>query len=320
MPNLNVAVLAPLGYSEGLGKKGTSTDITFYNLKRDQTTVTFMEPSKYPERLSSLIFALSSAKEVLLVPSEFNSQFGEEVVALDALGKQKGYLALGESSPRGKVLAAVKGTVVEGYEVVSDDKNLLRERLLADAMRLNVSSGDGSRGTVVVDHAFNVKGVGTVALGFVASGQLRVHDELKLLPAQKSAQVRSIQKHDDDFDSASEGERVGLALKNVDVADLERGTVLTADSSLKVTDSWEAEAQLAKYWVTPLKEGMVVHLGHWMQFVSARITSINTNGDPKRPGLAIKSEKPLVYHAGDKAVLTYLEGGKLRVAGTFALP
>jgi selenocysteine-specific translation elongation factor len=319
MPNLNVAVLAPQGYSEGLGKKGTSTDITFYNLKRDQTTVTFMEPSKYPERLSSLFFALSTAKKVLLAPSEFNSQFGEEVVALDALGKRDGCLVLGGSLPREKVLAAVKGTVVEGYEVVSDDKNALRERLLADAPRSSASWGNGSGGTVVVDHAFNVKGVGTVALGFVASGQLKVHDELKALPAQKSAQVRSIQKHDDDFDSASEGERVGLALKNIEVEDLERGTVLAVNGSLNVADSWEAEAELAKYWATPLKEGMVVHLSHWMQFVSARITSITPNSDPKKPRLTIKSEKPLVYPAGDRAVLTYLEGGKLRVAGTFSL-
>lgn len=319
MPNLNVAVLAPLGYSEGMGKKGTSTDITFYNLKRDQTTVTFMEPTKYPERLSSLFFALSSAKKVLLVPVEFNSQFGEEVVALDALGMKEGYLVLGESLQKDKILAAVKGTVVEGYEVVKDDRNMLRERLLADAGSANGSSQNDSHGTVVVDHAFNVKGVGAVALGFVASGQLRIHDDLRSLPAQKNAQVRSIQKHDDDFDCASEGDRVGLALKNIEVTELERGTVLTGNGSLQVADSWESEAQLARYWGIPLKEGMVIHLGHWMQFVPARITSIESNGDPKRPKLAIKSEKALVYPSGDKAVLAYLEGGKLRVVGTFSL-
>jgi selenocysteine-specific translation elongation factor len=320
MPNLNVAVLAPLGYSEGLGKKGTSTDITFYNLKRDQTTVTFMEPSKYPERLSPLIHVLASARLVLLAPTEFDSQFGEEVVALDALGKRDGYLVLGASLPRARVLAAVKGTVVEGYEVIGDDRNALRERLLVDAARLGSTSSNALGGTVVVDHAFNVKGVGTVALGFVASGQIRVHDELKSLPSQKAAQLRSIQKHDDDFDTATEGERVGLALKGIEVEDLERGTVLADNAPLKVADSWDAEAQLAKYWTMPLKEGMVVHLGHWMQFVSARIASVADSGDPKRPKLAIRSEKPLVYPSGDRAVLTYLEGGKLRVAGTLALP
>lgn len=319
MPNLNVAVLAPPGYSEGMGKKGTSTDITFYNLKRDQTTVTFMEPTKYPERLSSLFFTLSSARKVLLVPIELNSQFGEEVVALDALGLKEGYLVLGASLPKDRILAAMKGTVVEGYEVVRDDRNALRERLLADADGANGDSKNDSHGTVVVDHAFNVKGVGVVALGFVASGQLRVHDELTSLPTQKRAHVRSIQKHDDDFDFASEGERVGLALKNIEVTDLERGTVLTGNGALQVADTWEAEAQLARYWGIPLKEGMVVHLGHWMQFVPARITAIEPNGDSKRPKLTIKSEKPLIYPSGDRAVLAYLEGGKLRVAGTFSL-
>jgi selenocysteine-specific translation elongation factor len=44
MANLNVAVLGQLGYSESLGKKGTSTDITFYNLKKGDATVTFIEP------------------------------------------------------------------------------------------------------------------------------------------------------------------------------------------------------------------------------------------------------------------------------------
>lgn len=318
MPNLTVAVLAPAGYSEGMGKRGTSTDITFYNLKRGQTTVTFLEPSKYPERFSSLFYALSSARKVLLVPGELNSQFGEEVVALDALGMREGYLVIGEALPRDKILAAVKGTVVEGYEVVKDDRNALRERLLAEAEAATGGAADESGGTVVVDHAFNVKGVGAVALGFIASGLLKVHDELQSLPIQKHAQVRSIQKHDDDFDCASAGERVGLALKNIDVADLERGTVLTGNSSLRIADSWEADAELVRYWTTPLREGMVVHLGHWMQFVPARITSINTNSDSRRPRLTIKSEKPLVYPSGDRAFIAYLEGAKLRVVGTFS--
>jgi selenocysteine-specific translation elongation factor len=315
---MNVAVLAPSGYSEGMGKKGTSTDITFYNLKRGKTTVTFIEPTKYPERFSSLFYALSSARKALLVPSEFNSQFGEEVVALDSMGLKEGCLVMGESSPKEKILAAVKGTIVEGYDVIKDDRNALRERLLAEADGANSGSGCGNGGTVVVDHAFNVKGVGAVALGFVASGLLRVHDDLKSLPANKHAQVRSIQKHDDDFDCASEGERVGLALKNLDITDLERGTVLTGNGTLQVADSWEGEAQLAKYWTAPLKEGMVVHLGHWMQFVPARITSIESNGDQKRPRLSIKAEKPLVYPSGGKAIISYLEAGKLRVVGTFS--
>lgn len=56
MPNLNVAVIGPEGYAKDLGKKGTVSDITFYNLKKDDITVTIIEPTRYPEKLSSLFF------------------------------------------------------------------------------------------------------------------------------------------------------------------------------------------------------------------------------------------------------------------------
>ena len=36
---------------------------------------------------------------------------------------------------------------------------------------------------------------------------------LNVFQAGKSAQVRSIQKHDDEFDVAGEGDRVGLGVK-----------------------------------------------------------------------------------------------------------
>ncbi|MHC1631523.1 MAG: hypothetical protein ACXQT4_04425 [Methanotrichaceae archaeon] len=45
MANLNVVVLGLQGYAKHLGKIGTSTDITFYNLKRGENTVTFIEPA-----------------------------------------------------------------------------------------------------------------------------------------------------------------------------------------------------------------------------------------------------------------------------------
>jgi len=36
--------------------------------------------------------------------------------------------------------------------------------------------------------------------------------------------------------------------------------------------------------------------------------------------LKLSLEKELVYLEGDRAVVTYLDGGKLRVAGTIELP
>jgi hypothetical protein len=44
MGNITVAVLGTLGYAGNLAKKGTSTDITLYDVKKGEATVTFIEP------------------------------------------------------------------------------------------------------------------------------------------------------------------------------------------------------------------------------------------------------------------------------------
>jgi selenocysteine-specific translation elongation factor len=173
---------------------------------------------------------------------------------------------------------------------------------------------------VPVDHSFNVKGVGAVVLGIVADGMIKKHDIMTVLPNNKTAQIRSIQKHDDEFETATTGDRVGLALKNIDVADLERGTVLTTDTNIKSSKNISSQANLLKFWQIPLKEGMILHLGHWMQFIPAKIETINPHPDSRKPQVTLSLEKELAHLPGDNAVITYLEGGKLRVAGTISLP
>jgi selenocysteine-specific translation elongation factor len=322
MANINIVVLGAAGYSEGLGKKGTSTDITFYNLKRGESTVTFIEPSKYPERLAPLFYAVSTARKAILVVDEINPTFGELVVMLHCAGVENGFLVLRNYLPKEKVLPLIKGTVVENYAVVADDRTALREKLLeeADGQSSSEPPPGGEKGIVLTDHSFNVKGVGVVVLGSVEKGSIRVHEDLKVLPSGKTAAVRSIQKHDDDFDWAGEGDRVGLALKNIDLEDIERGTVFTNDESVKLSISMECKANIIRYWQAPIKEGMVLHLGHWMQFLPAKVESVTDEGDWRRPTLRLKFEKALVSQPDGRAVLAYLEGGKLRVMGTAVLP
>jgi selenocysteine-specific translation elongation factor len=318
MGNLMVAVLGVQGYSSALAKKGTSTDITLYNLKKGEDTVTLVEPSRYPERLAPLFFAASEATKAVVVVDELNATLGESLVMLQCCGVSSGYFILRNYLPKEKIEPIIKGTILEKFEFLQDDANALREKLLNDAAQQK--SAPATFGTVPVDHAFNVKGVGVVVLGVVVNGTVAKHANMNVLPGNKTAQVRSIQKHDDEFDSAVEGDRVGLAMKNVDVEDVDRGTVLTTDPQIKTSKVLKAHASLVKYWQTPIKEGMVIHIGHWMQVLNSKVEAVTDEGDWRKPTVTIALEKDLVYRPGDKAVLMYLEGGKLRVAGTVDLP
>lgn len=318
MANLNVAILGSLDYAKDLGKKGTASDLTFYNLKKGEDTVTIIEPTRYPERIAPLFYAVSMAKLAILIVDQITPAFGECVIMLDCAGIKNGFAILRNYLSRDQIAPLIKGTVVEGYEFVEDDKNAIRERLLDEAAKM-VAPCDSKTGTMPVDHFFNVRGIGTVVLGSVAEGALRKHDEMRVLPGDKIAQVRSIQKHDADFDCAGVGDRTGIALKGVEIDDLDRGTILTNDPSIKSISSLSAKAEIVKYWPSPLKEGMVLHIGHWMQFVPARVEGVKAEGDWHRPELTLKLDKTLIYKPGARAVLTYPEGGKLRVLGTIEL-
>lgn len=313
MGNLNTAVIGEKGYGSNIGKKGTSTDITFYNLKRGHDTVTIVEPSRYPDKFSSLFFALSEADVVILVVNEIDAAFGEVVLTADALGKRSGIIILKNYHTEDEIRPFLEGTVTAGYKINGDDTIKLRETLVEMAAKKGQNAQvDNGEGYVPIDHFFNVKGVGTVILGTVMSGIIRKHDDLRAYPTEKKAHVRSIQKHDDDFDEAAAGDRVGLALKNITTDELDRGYVL---SSADLNVLWDLEVILSpnRFWKRPIEAGNVLHIGHWMQFVPARVESSNREGANYR--LSLKLEKPLIVPEHPSLLVSHLDAGKLRVIG-----
>jgi len=322
MGNLTVAVLGSAGYAGNLGKKGTSTDITFYNLKKDEATITFIEPSRYPERLAPLFYAVSLATKAVIAVDEINATLGECLVMLQVVGIQSGYFVLRNYISKEKILQLIKDTSLENFEIINDDPIQLREQLLTEATKLKnpeLAPGQQPFGIVPVDHAFNVKGIGAVVLGVVASGFIQKHATLNVIPAGKTTQVRSIQKHDEEADLSGEGDRVGLALKGIDIENLDRGTILTNDPTVKTSSTINGAVQLIKYWPSPLKQGMVIHIGHWTQFLAAKIETVTDETDFRKTTITLTLDKPLAYRTGDKAILMYLEGTKLRIAGSITL-
>ncbi|HJJ95255.1 MAG TPA: EF-Tu/IF-2/RF-3 family GTPase [Methanocorpusculum sp.] len=320
MPNLTVAVLAPNGYARDLGKKGTSTDITFYNLKKGHDTVTFLEPTRYPDRLAPLFYVVSMAHEAIVVISDITPMLAEWILMLDCAGVKEGTIILKNYIQPEQIAPLIKGTVLESYAITEENFITLTADYLAKAAkRPEADPKDGYVGTVPVDHHFNVKGVGTVILGCVADGWIKKHDKMRVEPTTKTCQIRSVQKHDDDFESAIAGDRVGCALKDIEADDLDRGYVLTTDPKVIHKTELTCKAKLVKYWPAEIKEQMVISLGHWMQFLSARITGVDNGADWHNPTLTIELETPIVFKPGDTAVIHYLDGGKLRIVGTLSL-
>ena len=316
MPSLNASIIGSPGYSKYLGKKSSETDVTFYDLKKGETVITMVEPSRYPEKIQSLYYSAAFGDHAILVAEKLDQYFGESLLMINACGVKYGTIVLRNYITEDQLQVFTGGTVLQGYTVMEDDSNKLKDRLLVLAERPRQSQV--GLGTLSVESAFNVRGIGTVALATVKSGTIKKHDQLRTLPGGKVAEVRSIQKHDEDFETAEVGDHVGVALKGVEAADIDRGTVLTGDA-LKQTTTVTAKAEIIPYFQAQLHEGSTLHLGHWLQLNHARITHIDDKGD-KKPEIAITLEKPLIHPVGARAVLVYLDGGRLRVAGTIPLP
>ena len=320
MGNLNVLVAGSKNYAADVGKKGTVTDMTFYELKKGTDSLTLIEPSKYPEKLSSLFYSVAMSEYAILVVEQIDSFLGETIVMIDSLGIDKGWIVLRNYIQMEQLKPLIAGTCLEGYEPLEDDPIKTREMLLALATSTVKTAGDGTCGSCPVDSHFNVRGVGTVVLGSVIDGYFKKHDKMKVLPINREVVLKSIQKHDIDADDGIKGDHVGLALRGIESDELDRGYVVTTDPSIKLTRKISGKADIIKFWRNPVKEGMVLHVGHWMQMVPCRVTSSSDDGDFHSPNLDLELDSDIIHKPGDKAMLMYLEGGKLRVVGSIVLP
>ncbi|QLH78100.1 GTP-binding protein [Halosimplex rubrum] len=117
-----------------------------------------------------------------------------------------------------------------------------------------------------VDRSYKVTGVGAVASGTIRSGRVEAGDDLLLGPMQdggfREVEVRSIEMHYHRVDRAKAGRIVGIALKGVREADVERGMVLLPrDADPDPVREFEAEVMVLNH-PTRIGEGYepVVHL------------------------------------------------------------
>lgn len=318
--NLNIAVLGAKDFAGKVGKKGTVTDMTFYDYKVGTDSFTLIEPSKYPEKLSSLFYSVAMSEYVILVVDKIDSFLGETIVMVDSLGIENGIIILQNYIQPEQLKPLLAGTCLESYQYHDDDPFKLREELIELAKNHSKGPGEGTAGSCPIDSHFNVKGVGTVVLGSVIDGYFRKHDKMTVFPIKREVILKSIQKHDLDADDGVKGDHVGLALRGIESDELDRGYVVTTDPSVKMTRTVSGKANLIKYWPSPLKDGMVLHVGHWMQMVPCRITSVDNGSDFHQPTISFDLESDIIHKPGDTATLMYLEGGKLRVVGSIPLP
>lgn len=78
---------------------------------------------------------------------------------------------------------------------------------------------------IPLQSVLSIAGVGTVPVGRVETGVLKVGDVVVFLPANKSGEVKSIEMHHTRLEKAIPGDNIGFNVKGLGKADIRRGDV-----------------------------------------------------------------------------------------------
>jgi selenocysteine-specific translation elongation factor len=324
--SFNFVLLGDTTIANELGKKGTSSDITIYDRKTNDKIISFCFANTYPEKLQPLLQSIAMSNYVIINISKLDSFLGEQLIAVDIFGIKNGFILYGYEIDVEKVKNIIKNTGLSSFQILDSLeqlKNSITEmeskpetdtetdtETEIDPNDKGKESFQPSEACIVVDHVFDVKGVGTVVLGTVKQGEIKTYDELVLSPSNKPVVIKSIQMHDDPVNTSKKNSRVGLAIKGASAKDMSRGDVITSPGFAKIAT---ADFQL-KYIKNPYFKEEISETQNYMMSVGLQIRTVKIKVMPNSI-LLISFEKPLAFVKNDLCILFKPDSKSMRIMG-----
>lgn len=264
-----------------LGKGDSEGSIVFHARKIDNDMIVGLSPRSIEEKFYSAAEALLISNQVVLSTAVIDKLFGEILVACSLLDK---HIIITTENKIDNFLTNIK---------LSNHEFSTKDELIPKILSYKQREEGGVR--IDIDHAFHVKGVGSVILGIVTKGKIKVHDEL-YHNSGKLVSVRSIQSQDIDIQEAEQGTRVGLALKGIEHDEIEKGDLLTKQKITK-TDEIKAKITTSKISKEEIKTGSKYLFVLNFSYTNATVVEINNDN------INLKLERPIALEKGDKFLL-----------------
>lgn len=322
MNSFNFVLLGDTTIANELGKKGTSSDITIYDRKTNEKIISYCFPNTYPEKLQPLLQSIAMSNYAIINISKLDSFLGEQLIAVDIFGIKEGFIIYGYEIDVEKVRNIVKNTSLSSFQILDSLEQLknsiaeMESKTESDTdteTNLNDKEDESlqpSKACIVVDHVFDVKGVGTVVLGTVKQGEIKTYDELVLSPSNKIVVIKSIQMHDDPVNISKQNSRVGLAIKGASAKDISRGDVITTPGLAKIA---VADFQL-EFIKNPYFKEEISETQNYMMSVGLQIRTVKIKVMSDSI-LSISFEKPLAFVKKDLCILFKPDSKSMRIMG-----
>jgi selenocysteine-specific translation elongation factor len=217
------------------------------------------------------------------------------------LGKNDGIISHSYEVDENRLNSMIKGTVLNNYKRV-DSPNIKQE-----LTKFSPISNNGDT-QIVIDHCFDVKGVGTVVLGKVLQGTVNQYDKLKHLPSRTEVMIKSIQMHDDDIKLANCPARVGLSLKGIKPDEVGRGDIITSDESLLVKSEIEIDFKQSPFYKGEISVNQMCLISVGLQIKAAKFSSVSP--------VKLTLEKPIICKKNDICLFIKPESTTVRIIGS----
>ena len=154
---------------------------------------------------------------------------------------------------------------------------------------------------IPIQDVYSITGVGTVPVGRVETGVLRANQKVMVMPSGVTGEVKSIETHHTQMESAEAGDNIGFNLRGVDKKSIKRGDVIgPVDNPPNAAKEFEAQIIIIHH-PTAMAPGYTPVLHAHTAQVAATLSEFVAKIDPKTGGAV--EEKPKFLKTGDAAIV-----------------
>ena len=154
---------------------------------------------------------------------------------------------------------------------------------------------------IPIQDVYTITGVGTVPVGRVETGVVRANDKVIVMHSGVTGEVKSIETHHTQMESAEAGDNIGFNLRGVDRKSIKRGDILgSTDKPPSVAREFEAQI-IVIHHPTAMAPGYTPVLHAHTAQVAATLSEFVAKIDAKTGGIV--EEKPKFLKTGDAAIV-----------------
>ncbi|CCQ32826.1 Elongation factor 1-alpha protein [Halorhabdus tiamatea SARL4B] len=153
-----------------------------------------------------------------------------------------------------------------------------------------------------IQDVYTISGIGTVPVGRIETGQMFPGDDVSFQPSDVGGEVKTVEMHHEEVDSAGPGDNVGFNVRGIGKDDIRRGDVCgPADDPPTVAETFQAQIVVMQHPSVITAGYTPVFHAHTAQ-VACTIESLDAKIDPSSGEVA--EENPDFIESGDAAKVT----------------